>query len=517
MTDRLRFSPGRRALCAALPSLWLGGRALAQSRLHLPSPLLRARWLARLSWGPTAGSVQALESLGPAAWLARELAPAPWPPALPSSLPERTLALGTPAMAALLQSTTAQQRLANQQSDPDEKNKQNRAFQDRLTAESRHAQFELIWQGLYGERQVQQQMGWFWFNHFSVHRFKNQLRPMMADYSQQLTALALGRFRDLLGFAVKHPAMLLYLDNQANAVGRINENLARELLELHTLGVDGGYTQADVQAMARVLTGFGVNMTGEVPKLKPEHQATYALDGLMEFHPARHDASPQTLLGKELPGSGRERLEWVLDHLAAHPETARHLCQRLAVYWVGDKPSPALVERLVRRYMLSRGLIAEVMQELLASDELIASLGQQFKTPQQWVMSAMRLLYEDVPIINPMPVLRWMERLGQQPFDRQTPDGYPLEGSAWEAPGQMVTRFELARVLAAPQANLFRPEGSPADPAAPRPPAPRWPHDTVRELWLPAASEATRQAVLSAANPRDAAALWLSSPEFMMR
>jgi uncharacterized protein (DUF1800 family) len=110
-----------------------------------------------------------------------------------------------------------------------------------------------------------------------------------------------------------------------------------------------------------------------------------------------------------------------------------------------------------------------------------------------------------------------MERLGQQPFDRQTPDGYPLEGSAWEAPGQMVTRFELARVMAAPLPNLFRTEGSPADPAAPRPPAPRWPHDTVQALWLPAASEATRQAVMSAANPRDAAALWLSSPEFMMR
>src|SRR6202012_14307 len=165
---------------------------------------------------------------------------------------------------------------------------------------------------------LQEQLTWFWFNHFNVHQYKANLRAMVGDYEE--TAIrphALGRFRDLLEATLRHPAMLRYLDNADNAAGHINENYAREIMELHTMGVGSGYTQKDVQELARILTGVGISTKPEPPRLKPEWRKLYIRDGLFEFNPARHDFGDKEFLGHKIKGSGFAEVEQALDLIAA--------------------------------------------------------------------------------------------------------------------------------------------------------------------------------------------------------
>src|SRR5205085_5135468 len=181
---------------------------------------------------------------------------------------------------------------------------------------------------------------------------------------------ALGRFRDLLGATAHHPAMLFYLDNAQNAAagskglnGReagINENYARELMELHTLGADGGYTQRDVEALAQVLTGWSLNFAGGEPS---------------RFYPRRHDNRDKELLGTTIQGGGAQELDHALDLLARHPSTARFVSRKLALFFVSDDPQPALVERMAATFAASDGDIAQVLRTMFASPEFRASLG----------------------------------------------------------------------------------------------------------------------------------------------
>lgn len=154
--------------------------------------------------------------------------------------------------------------------------------------------------------------------------------------------------------------MLRYLDNEHNAAGHINENYTRELLELHTLGVDGGYNQRDVQELARVSTGLGVNTTGKTPPVKPA-QAQYVRDGLFEFNPNRHDYADKQLLGRTVHGRGLAEIDEVADLLAKHPATARFVSRKLAAYFIADDPSEALVERMARTFRQSDGDIAATL------------------------------------------------------------------------------------------------------------------------------------------------------------
>ena len=148
-------------------------------------------------------------------------------------------------------------------------------------------------------------MTWFWFNHFNVHQYKRDLRALVGDYEDQaIRPHALGRFRDLLEATLRHPAMLRYLDNDQNAANHINENYAREIMELHTLGIGSGYSQKDVQELARILTGVGVDLSSTNPKLPPARQALLVRAGLFEFNPNRHDFSDKVLLGHAIRGSG---------------------------------------------------------------------------------------------------------------------------------------------------------------------------------------------------------------------
>ena len=333
------------------------------------------------------------------------------------------------------------------------------------------------------ERQLQEVMVDFWENHFSVFAGKGQTRLFLTEYDRDvIRPRALGHFRDLLGAVAKSPAMLFYLDNWQSAAdsahptlaslqrpaarraarpiarrrpGRVqparpqqprpqqvaarrprgrNENYARELMELHTLGVDGGYTQHDVIEVARALTGWSI-----LPR-----------EGRFVFRPELHDAGEKVVLGHTLKaGRGIEDGEEVLDILAHHPSTARFIAHKLAVRFVSDSPPPALVERAAQRFLDTDGDIREVVRTIVTSPEFFsrAAYRAKVKTPFELVASALRAL-DARP--DPTPrTAQLVARLGQPIFGRQTPDGWPDRGDAWMNTGAILNRINFGLAVAA--------------------------------------------------------------------
>lgn len=477
-------------------------------------PARDARWLDRLTWGARSEDLAQLRSQGRTAWLDAQLAPrqpAPLPAAAQAQI--QALSISQTALMPLAQQMEAQRKAADAVADDAAKAEAQKQYQQALTRLAREAATRQLLHALYSPHQLNEQLTWFWFNHFNVHQYKNNLRVMVGDYEQGLRERALGRFRDLLGYTARHPAMLRYLDNDQNAANRINENYARELLELHTLGVDGGYSQRDVQELARVLTGLGVTMADTRPRVPPQREALYRRDGLTEFNPARHDFGEKTVLGTTIPGSGEAELDQVLDLLARHPSTARFVSRKLAQYFVADDPPAALVERMARRWLQSDGRIADVMRAMVAAPEFEASLGRKFKDPMHFVVSAVRLAYADKVVLNTGPMQGWLGRLGQAPYNRQTPDGYPLDESAWAGPGQMSTRFEIARAIGSGSAGLFKAEGEARD----RPAFPQIASPLYFEAIAPRLAPATQQALATANSPQEWNTYLLASPDFMHR
>jgi uncharacterized protein (DUF1800 family) len=278
-----------------------------------------------------------------------------------------------------------------------------------------------------------------------VHLYKSNIRLLIADYEETLRTHALGHFRDLLSATLHHPAMLRYLDSDQNAAGHINENYAREIMELHTMGVGSGYSQGGVQELARILTGAGVNQSAAEPKLKPELQRQYVHSGLFEFNPNRHDYGDKLFLGRNIKGRGLAEIDEALDMISRAPATAHFISRQLAVYFVSDNPSPQLVDRMAATFRQTDGDIAAVLKAMFTSPEFKDSLGTQFKDPMHYAISAVRLAYDDKVILNVGPVLGWLGRMAEPLYGHDTPDGFPLIEAAWSAPGQMATRFEIAR------------------------------------------------------------------------
>ena len=362
---------------------------------------------------------------------------------------------------------------------------------------------------IYSNNQVLEQMVWFWGNHFSVFQNKADIRLMTADYEENaIRPFALGRFRDLLGAVAHHPAMLRYLDNQRNARGQINENYARELMELHTLGLEGGYTQEDVQELARVLTGHGVNfMPGR------QAQSLQKPSGY-EFNPRRHDFEPKRLLGNPIRGQGEQALEEALDILAKHPSTARFISRKLAQFWLQDKPSERLVDRMAQSFSYSQGEIAEVLRTLFYSDEFKNAKPQKIKDPMRYIVSAVRLNADTTVLVNSRPMIAWLQQLGEPLFGRTTPDGYPLTSDQWSGSGQLSARFEMAKALSSNGWRLFRQEGQSRNDTGVTPTMNAAFFNDVIDRGL---SEATRQVLSQAGNVQERTMLFLSSPEFMQR
>ncbi|MCK9689503.1 DUF1800 domain-containing protein [Scleromatobacter humisilvae] len=479
---------------------------------------LDAQRVDRATFGVDATVLQQVGRLGYARWVDDQLHPKPF--ALPASVDARIAAMRIvrEPLAVRLREDVKDKKAADAVADDEQKKSAQQAYQKGLNAQADEAAQRWLLVAVGSPNQVQERLVWFWLNHFSIAQNKANLRAFAGDYEIALRAHALGRFRDLLEASATHPAMLRYLDNERNAAGQINENYARELMELHTLGVDAGYTQADVQEMARVLTGLGVRVDADDAKVKPPLQSQYVHAGAFEFNPNRHDQKPKQVLGQAIAPAGLAEVRQVLDRLARNPATARHVSAQLAQYFVGDTPPPGLVDRMAQRWLATDGDIAQVMKTLLTSPEYDASLGRHFKDPWEYVLSATRLAYDGNIVVNPQPLLNALRQLSEPPFGRETPDGFPMIEAAWASPGQMTTRFDVARSLVGGNgggnANLFKVDGL-APPAA-------LPKARVESAaWLrtqaPRESEATRQALLETlqAHPGDWAWAAVVSPEFM--
>ena len=308
--------------------------------------------------------------------------------------------------------------------------------------------------------------------------------------------------------------MLQYLDNAQNAVGHVNENYARELMELHTLGVGAGYTQRDVQELARVLTGAGINSSGVTPHLRRDLESLYVRRGAFEFNPARHDFGDKTLLGTPIAARGWPEIQQAVTLLVHQPACARFITRKLAVYFVGDAPPPALLARLAVSFERSDGNIAEVLRTLFHSPEFLASLGGQFKDPRQFILSAVRFAYDGQEILNSRPMMNWLNALGEAPYARITPDGYATGELAWASSGQLSRRFEIARAIGAGNAGLFDPEDGSAAAATG---FPRLASRLYFEGVEPYLSARTQGVLARASSQAEWNTLLLSAPEWNYR
>ena len=475
--------------------------------------------LNRITWGMSPSSAREFAALGADKFLERQLHP-PADAALPHDAQAQIDALGishTPVQT-FVADMDQEGKAANAITDPEQRQGAQKAYQDSLNRYGREAAIRSLLRDLYSPYQLREQLTWFWLNHFNVHLYKSNIRLLIGDYEDKaIRPHALGRFRDLLAATLHHPAMLRYLDNDQNAAGHINENYAREIMELHTMGVGSGYSQSDVQELARILTGAGVNQAPQsapAPKLKPELQSQYLRQGLFEFNPNRHDYGDKVFLRHTIKGRGIAEIDDALDLLSRAPATARFISRKLAMYFVSDNPSPQLVEKMAATFRQTDGDIAAVLKTMFGSPEFQTSLGLQFKDPMRYVISAVRLAYDDKVVLNTGPILSWLGRMAQPLYGHETPDGYPLAEAAWDGPGQMATRFEIARAIGSGSAGLFKPDGPNAvdHPAFPQP---------ANVLYFtslrPTLGTSTRQALDQAVSPQDWNTLFLASPEFMRR
>ncbi|HEV7800043.1 MAG TPA: DUF1800 domain-containing protein [Burkholderiales bacterium] len=472
--------------------------------------------LNRVTWGATSSSAQQMSASGTARYIEQQLRPAghgTLPPEVQAQIDALTISQGP--LEELMLELEQRRKDAAAIKEPEQKKPAQQAYQQALTRLAREAASRAILRALYSPNQLQEQMTWFWMNHFNVFQYKNNVRAMLGDYEEQaIRPHALGRFRALLGATARHPAMIRYLDNAQNAANRINENYARELMELHTLGVNGGYTQRDVQELARILTGIGINLGPNAPKIAPDRQSLYVRQGIFEFNPNRHDFGDKSFLGETVKGRGLAEVDEALDRLARHPSTARFVSRKLAVYFVADDPPPALVERMAQRFLSSDGDIADTLRVMFRSPEFADSLGRKFKDPVHYVISAVRLAYDERPILNTTPVINWLNRMGQGLYNRETPDGYPLTQASWASPGQMTTRFEIARAIGSGSAGLFRSEGpQPTD----RPAFPQLSNALYHQSLQKTLRPETLKALNQATSPQEWNTFLLSSPEFMNR
>lgn len=471
--------------------------------------------LNRITWGANSTSFHEIKTIGADRFLAQQLHPGD--DRLPSLVETQinNLTISQRPLDQLVIELEQRRKQIDTVASDDEKKAAQHAYQDELNRLAREAATRSLLRDTYSQNQLREQMTWFWLNHFSIHQGKHNLRAMVGDYEDHaIRPHALGKFRDILAATVYHPAMLRYLDNEQNAANHINENYARELMELHTLGVDGGYTQKDVQELVRILTGVGVNLGTQTPNVRPKLQSQYVRRGLFEFNPNRHDDGDKVLLGKVVRGRGLAETDEAIDRLSRHPATARFISRKLARFFVGDDPPADLVRHMSDVFLRTDGDIALTLAELFRSAEFKQSLGREFKDPIHYVVSAVRLSYDGKAILNAGPMVGWLHRMGEPLYGRQTPDGFPLASSAWVSPGQMTTRFEIAKAIGAGSAGLYKFEGTQAQERAA---FPQLANPFYYESLEKTLGAATRQALDQAASPQEWNALLLSSPEFMYR
>jgi uncharacterized protein (DUF1800 family) len=326
-----------------------------------------------------------------------------------------------------------------------------------------------ITRAVYSDRQLQQVMDDFWLNHFNVFAGKGEVKWYLTSYERDvIQPNTLGKFKDLLTASAKSPAMLFYLDNflsaDPNAAQRLameramrqhrpyaypprpqqaqnkkpqrglNENYGRELMELHTLGVDGGYTQKDVTEVARCFTGWTIEKPQQV--------------GQFKFDDKLHDPDPKVVLGKKIHAGGMKDGEQVIDLLVKNPHTAKFISTKLARRFVSDTPPAALVDRMAKSFEKSGGDIREVMRTMIYSPEFWSrdAYRAKVKTPYELVVSSVRALGTDVD--TPMPLVQWVGRIGEPLYQCQPPTGYSDKAETWVNSGALLNRLNFSLALA---------------------------------------------------------------------
>ena len=502
---------GKRILGTLLAGLCLlaGNAAPAAA----PSPD-EVRWLNRITYGIDTATLARYQQLGCKAFLAEQLRPTGREPGPDLAAAISAIGAGGKPLEQVLAETEAENKRIQGLPDEDARQAARQAMNQAANQAANAAARRHLIRALASPAQLQEQMVWFWMNHFNVFQGKGNLRWTVADYEEQaIRPHALGRFQDLVRATLTHPAMLVYLDNTQSAGGRTNENYARELLELHTLGLEGGYTQQDVQELARVLTGAGVAGT-RPPALKPDLRPFHVRAGAFEFNPARHDFGDKVVLGERIPGRGWPEVEQVVALLAEHPATARFVSRKLAAYWLGTEPPESLVAAMARTFQHSHGDIPAVLDTLFASRAFADSLGRGFRDPMHYLAAVLRLAYDGKRPLNLKPVINWLNALGEPLYGHGTPDGYPVAAQAWSSPGQLARRFEIARNLGSGNAGLF--DGDDGQPG----PVTGFPQLASRlyyEAVAPTLSPATRQALDRAGSQQEWNTFLLASPEFMAR
>ena len=324
----------------------------------------------------------------------------------------------------------------------------------------------------YSENQLREVMTDLWFNHFNVSITKNDCAEFIPAYERDvIRPNALGRFGELLLKTAKSPAMLYYLDNFISSVavpgdstkrGRgLNENYAREVMELHTLGVDGGYTQQDVTEAARVLTGWGIYPMGQfargggavqLARFTDEQIARrgFVHDGDFFFNSNRHDKGEKVVLGHLFPaGGGYEEGVTLLSLLAHQPATAHFVCRKIAVRFVSDDPPSALIERMARTFLEKNGDVRQVLLTMVESPEFWSpeAVREKTRSPFELAIGAVRGLNGDIQ--QPLPLFNWVTRMGEKKYYYQAPTGFPDRGTYWINTGSLLNRMNFGLALAA--------------------------------------------------------------------
>ncbi len=432
------------------------------------------RLLSRLAFGPRPGDIAHVEAVGIGGWLEEQLNPARVSDSAErAALAPHEIALKNPTD---LYEAYVPARSASLDS------AERRRMQQAAGQLSQHVMMSALARHLASERQLLEVMTDFWTNHFNIFMAKDADRFLTADFVEHaIRPHALGRFEDLLVATAEHPAMLIYLDNAqsvapgsrppapgrgrpialvpvrsgfpafprpmlmplppaaARAPNGINENYARELMELHTLGVDGGYTQQDVIEVARIFTGWGVS------RPRPMGPGRFAF----EYHDWAHDYGEKEVLGVGFEGRGMKEGLQLLHLLAENPATARHISHKLCARFVADDPPDGCVDAAVAAWQRTDGDIRAVLKAIVASPDFWAgeSRNARFKTPLEFVTSAVRVLGAEPDTTTRL--LFALQRLGEAPFMRLSPDGYPEVAADWLNSGAILTRMNLALALAA--------------------------------------------------------------------
>jgi uncharacterized protein (DUF1800 family) len=426
--------------------LWLNWTNYANAEEF---PVRQSHLLSRLSFGATSADLAQVERVGIEAYIQAQLRP--------QSIKESPI----------LENYLAQLSLINQNPiklhhhDLDLRSKLEKASplspqQEKIQLDIRKLQAKVlneaadahVARAIYSRRQLQEVMVDFWFNHFNVLGQKGPIKFWLNDYENQIRANSLGNFADLLLATAKHPAMLMYLDNKNNIapqspVGKknnhgLNENYARELMELHTLGVDGGYSQDDVIALARIFTGWSTNS-----RLNRQRNNV----GFF-FYDDRHDQQEKIFLGHQIAVNGIKEGEQALKMLANHPATAHHISFQLAQYFVADQPPESLVNNLAKTFLATKGNIQLVMDALIHSQEFNDPqyYRKKFQTPYQYLVSLVRVGEIQEPKLGGLRGMLF--QLSMPTYRCTTPDGYSNTQFAWLNPQAMLQRTSLATAIA---------------------------------------------------------------------